>query len=247
MKGKIKRREEARVLYEAARAKGHVAGLLDQERPNIFTQSVANIMPGEKVTVTISYAETLTYTDGAYQLVFPMVVGPRYIPGVPTGQIGGGWAYDTDQVPDASAITPPVTPPGTRAGHDISVIVTVDAGLPLNEIASPSHSISIDNIKPNRALVRLQTGTTIPNKDFILTYNVAGEKIQDTLLTHREGRDGFFYIDSPTTGPGDSRRSHSQRTRLRIGYIWFHVRFPYRKSERDDGARPQGTEPERHL
>ena len=194
VKGKIKRREEARVLYEAARAQGHVAGILDQERPNIFTQSVANIMPGEKVAVTISYVETLTYKDGAYQLVFPMVVGPRYIPGVPTGQIGGGWAYDTDQVPDASTITPPVTPPGTRAGHDISITVAVDAGLPLNVIASPSHSISIDTIKPNRAVVRLQTGTTIPNKDFLLTYNVAGEKIQDAVLTHREGNDGFFTL-----------------------------------------------------
>ena len=76
VKGKIKRREEARVLYEAARAKGHVAGLLDQERPNIFTQSVANIMPGEKVAVTISYVETLTYKDGS----------------VPTDLSHGGWA-----------------------------------------------------------------------------------------------------------------------------------------------------------
>ena len=194
VKGKIKRREEARVLYEAARAKGQVAGLLDQERPNIFTQSVANIRPGEKVAVTIRYVETLTYTDGAYQLAFPMVVGPRYIPGVPTGQLGGEWAYDTDQVPDASTITPPVTPPGTRAGHDISITVTVDAGLPLKGIASPSHSISMEHIKPNRAIVRLQTGTTIPNKDFILTYNVAGEKIQDALLAHRERNDGFFTL-----------------------------------------------------
>ena len=64
----------------------------------------------------------------------------------------------------------------------------------MNGIASPSHSISIENIKPNRARVRLQTGTTIPNKDFLLTYNVAGEKIQDALLTHREGNDGFFSL-----------------------------------------------------
>ena len=194
VKGKIKRRQEARVLYEAARAKGHVAGLLDQERPNIFTQSVANIMPGETVAITISYVETVTYKDGAYHLAFPMVVGPRYIPGAPIGQLGGGWAYDTDQVPDASTITPPVTPPGTRAGHDISLTVSIDSGLPLNGIASPSHSISIDSIKPNRAAVRLQTGTTIPNKDFILTYKVAGETIQDALLTHREGNDGFFTL-----------------------------------------------------
>src|SRR5437868_8420667 len=67
VRGKIKLREEARAIYEAARSAGHVAGLLDQERPNIFTQSVANIMPGEKVTITISYVETLKYEAGAYE------------------------------------------------------------------------------------------------------------------------------------------------------------------------------------
>jgi len=108
VRGRIKRREEARAIYDAARAAGHVASLLDQERPNIFTQSVANIMPGERVQVTISYVETLKYEDGSYEFVFPMVVGPRYIPGAPTGKQGGGWSPDTTQVPDASRITPPV-------------------------------------------------------------------------------------------------------------------------------------------
>ncbi len=113
--GKIKRREEARAIYEAARDAGYAASLLDQERPNIFTQSVTNIAPGEKVTVTIRYVETLKYEEGAYEFVFPMVVAPRYIPGRPVGKQGGGWAPDTDRVGDASHITPRVMPPGTRA------------------------------------------------------------------------------------------------------------------------------------
>ena len=79
VKGLIKKREAARAMYEAAKRRGNVAGLLDQERPNIFTQSVANILPGEKVTITISYVETLSYDGGRYSVVFPMVVGPRYI------------------------------------------------------------------------------------------------------------------------------------------------------------------------
>src|SRR5438876_2712690 len=106
VRGKIKRREEARAIYDAARNKGYAAALLDQERPNIFTQAVANIRPGEKVTVTIKYVETLKYEDGAYEFVFPMVVAPRYIPA---------------RVNDASRIDPRVTPQGTRAGHDIAV------------------------------------------------------------------------------------------------------------------------------
>jgi Vault protein inter-alpha-trypsin. len=116
VRGRILRREEAQSVYQAARASGQVASLLDQERPNIFTQSVANIMPGEKVTIEISYVETLKYEDGAYEFVFPTVVGPRYNPGAPTGKQGGGFSDDTTQVPDASRITPQVAAAGTRAG-----------------------------------------------------------------------------------------------------------------------------------
>src|SRR5262244_901031 len=118
VKGKIKRREEAQAIYEAAREAGQTASLLDQERPNIFTQSVANIAPGAEVKITISYVEFLKYEAGTYEFVFPMVVGPRYIPGQPIGEQasptgatnGGGWAPDTSQVPDASRITPQVAP-----------------------------------------------------------------------------------------------------------------------------------------
>ena len=86
VKGKIKRREEARKIYEDARTRGQAAALLDQERPNIFTQAVANIRPGEKVKIVISYVERLEYDEGAYEFVYPMVVGPRYIPGNATGK-----------------------------------------------------------------------------------------------------------------------------------------------------------------
>jgi Ca-activated chloride channel family protein len=83
VRGKILPRDEAQAVYEAAKAGGQVASLLDQQRPNIFTQSVANILPGEQVKITISYVETLSYVNGSYEFVFPMVVGPRYVPGSP--------------------------------------------------------------------------------------------------------------------------------------------------------------------
>src|SRR5689334_73756 len=143
VKGTIKKREEARAIYEAARDKGHIASLLDQERPNIFTQSVANIKPGAKVKITISYVELLPYEHGTYDFRFPMVVAPRYIPGHPIGKDGGGWANDTHRVPDASHITPNVTPPGTRAGHDISVEVKVDAGVPIENVQCPTHDVAV--------------------------------------------------------------------------------------------------------
>ena len=192
VKGKIKRREEARKIYEEARQRGHLAGLLDQERPNIFTQSVTNIGPGMKVKVQISYVETLQYEGGSYEFSFPMVVGPRYVPGSPTGAQGGGWSPDTDRVPDASRITPPVTPPATRAGHDISVQVSLDAGVPLESLASKSHPIDLERSSASRALVRLRNSAVLPNKDFILTYDVAGRKLEDALLTHRGVAGGYF-------------------------------------------------------
>ena len=91
--GRIMKRDDARQIYETAKSEGKTASLLDQERPNIFTQSVANIMPGERVIVEISYVETLKYEDGAYEFVFPMTVAPRYNPA---------------GVEDAAKITPPV-------------------------------------------------------------------------------------------------------------------------------------------
>ncbi|MEO6392710.1 MAG: VIT and VWA domain-containing protein, partial [Pyrinomonadaceae bacterium] len=194
VRGKILRREEAQAVYEAARSNGQVASLLDQERPNIFTQSVANIMPGEKVSVQISYVETLNYEDGSYQFVFPMVVGPRYIPGTPTGKQGGGYAPDTTRVPDASRITPNVAPAGTRAGHDISLEVTLDAGVPIDSVRSMSHEVTTQNFSASRAGIRLTNAETIPNKDFILKYDVAGKKINDAVLNHRDGAGGFFTL-----------------------------------------------------
>jgi Ca-activated chloride channel family protein len=197
VKGTIKKREEARAMYEAAKRRGNVAGLLEQERPNIFTQSVANILPGEKIAVTISYVETLSYDGGLYSVVFPMVVGPRYIPGQPISTVpplGGGWAYATDQVPDASHITPPVLKPGTRSGHDLSLAVKIDAGVPIQRIESRTHDIEMTQATSSQADIHLKQSSTIPNKDFILTYAVAGDDIHDAVLTHRNGKDGFFTL-----------------------------------------------------
>ena len=195
VRGKILPREEARAVYEAAKSSGKVAGLLDQERPNIFTQSVANILPGEQVKITISYVEKLSYVNGAYEFVFPMVVGPRYIPGAQArnhGQSGGGYSPDTDRVPDASRITPKPPPPGMRSGHDISLDVTLDAGLIIDNLTSQTHVVDIQRPDIHSARLHLKGNSTIPNKDFILRYDVAGQAIQDAVLSHRSEKGGFF-------------------------------------------------------
>lgn len=177
VKSRIMRREEARDVYETAKNNGQAAALLDQERANIFTQSVANILPGERVKIEISLVETLKYEAGTYEFVFPTVVAPRYIPA---------------QVSDANKISPPVAL--TRAGHDISIEVNLDAGVPIESIESKSHQIETNRLSATRAVVRLKNEKEIPNKDFILRYDVSGKKIADAVLTHRSERGGFFTL-----------------------------------------------------
>jgi Ca-activated chloride channel family protein len=196
VRGRILPREEARIVYDDAKSRGQVASLLDQERPNIFTQAVANIMPGEKVTVTISYVETLKYEEGSYQFVFPMTVAPRYVPGAQANAAGAGSAPSTEtaQVPDASKITPPLAPKGARAGHDISLEVALDAGVPVDELKSNSHEIDVERPNGWSARVRLKNRAEIPNRDFVLKYDVAGGRIEDALLAHKMDKGGFFTL-----------------------------------------------------
>jgi Ca-activated chloride channel family protein len=196
IEGQIKERGEARQIYEQAKAEGKVASLLDQERPNIFTQSVANIEPGEKVDITIAYSETLDWEDGLFAFDFPMVVGPRYIPGGGTAPAPMTSGVPTAQVPDADRITPPVTPEGTRAGHDISITVNLDAGLPVRYLESKQHAVTVEyqGEDKSRAVVKLKDQDTIPNKDFVLQYQTSSDRIEDTLLTHTDERGNFFTL-----------------------------------------------------
>ncbi len=200
VKGVIKKREEAKQIYEDAKKAGKTAALLEQERPNIFSQSVANIMPGNDILVEITYDEVLAYENGLYEFVFPMVVGPRFIPGTPAGQQAGGWSPDTDKVPDASRITPPVLKPGERNGHDINVTVKLNAGVPVRSLECPSHRVVVSpepgagGILARECTVRIEPNDAIPNKDFVIRYRLTGEKPQMGLLAHQGDLGGYFLL-----------------------------------------------------
>jgi HEAT repeat protein/uncharacterized protein YegL len=173
---------------------GKRTALLEQERPNIFTQSVANIQPGEEIVITIRYVQALKYDRGVYRYVFPMVVGPRFIPGKPTGKKGTGWASDTNDVPDASRITPPVLKPGRRSGHDISLTVELDAGLSIKDLHSKSHDVDIYEEGEGQASVSIKPQDTIPNKDFVLEYCVAYDKPRSAYITHYSQWGGYLLM-----------------------------------------------------
>ena len=185
LKGEIKKKDEARRVFQEARQKGHVAALLTQERPNLFTQAVANLEPGAEVAVTIRYVQALDYEAGAYELVFPMVAGPRYLP-----------RRSKELTAEAAAaLQPPVLPPGRRSAHDIGLSVDIDGGVPLAGLSSPSHLLTIVNPSPTRAKVWLAPGDTVPNKDFTLRVQVAGRQPGFAVLPYRDGAGpGSFYL-----------------------------------------------------
>jgi Ca-activated chloride channel family protein len=194
IKGIIKERGEARAIYERARSEGRTASLLEQERPNIFTQSVANILKGETILVTISYVQELKFQNGKYTFVFPMVVGPRYISGQGLRPATNGTENPTSQVPDANRITPPIVPPELRSGHDIALKLTINAGTEITGISSPSHKIT-EQVNADRShSIAILANDNIPNKDFIAEYTVAKDTISTVMLCHRQNGDGFFQL-----------------------------------------------------
>lgn len=206
--GQIKEKEQARKIYDQAKSTGKRAALLDQERTNIFTQSVANIMPGDKISVRISFVQPLDYSGGAYEWSFPTVVGPRY-----TGKSGlsdGDAGRDSSgQVADAVKIKPPYALPDTRSGHDLSLKVILDAGVPIQNIRSVLHPISVQNQGAGRAQIELKNQNTLPNRDFILRYAVAGQKFQTGLLTQSDGHGGGYFalVMQPPRTPAASEIS----------------------------------------
>ena len=195
IKGLIKKRQEAKRIYERAKAQGKTAALLEQERPNIFTQSVANIMPGDEIKVMIRYAETMSPEDGRYEFVFPMVVGPRYVGGGEAmgTRKGTGWGTDSTRIPDASRITPPLLAKGLRPGNDIAVKLRINGGVQVKQLQVVAHRATVSR-DARGAAIELDKSDSIPNKDFVVRYQLAGKRPEVAVLTHRDKRGGHFLL-----------------------------------------------------
>ncbi|MEZ6035713.1 MAG: VIT domain-containing protein [Planctomycetaceae bacterium] len=190
IRGIIREREEAQKIYKDARAQGHVASLLTQERPNIFTQKVANIEPGKQIDINIRYFNTLQYDDGAYEFVFPMVVGPRYNPPATTGGIGAVARGATNASGQATEVQ--YLAPNERSGHDVSVNLDIDAGVTIESVRSINHDVVVKNVTETERSVTLSASDAIPNKDFVLRYQVAGDKIKTAMMTHKDDHGQYF-------------------------------------------------------
>jgi Ca-activated chloride channel family protein len=200
--GTIKRKEEAHQIYQRAKDEGEVASLLDQERPNVFTESVANIDPGKDIDVTIHYVDLLPFESGSYSFVFPTVVGPRFNPGSalnPDDKAVSQSSLASQLRPSKrpAPLSPHIdemtfAPEGTRSGHDISISVDLDAGLPVDTVCCPLHAIDISPLSPTHAHMALHNQGTIPNKDFVLSWNVGADTLKSGYLTYKNGKSGFL-------------------------------------------------------
>ncbi len=178
IEARIERKAEAREQYEAAKREGKRASLLEQERPNVFTTSVANILPGDRIEVELDYSELLVPEDGVYELVYPTVVGPRY---------AGGANPKTDQW-----MANPHLSEGKAEPYAWDVKVHLQTGIGLKDVSSPSHKIAVKYAGPSTADITLdQSGGG--NKDFMLRYRLAGDKIETGLLQFAEPAAGKPY------------------------------------------------------
>src|ERR1700693_1032050 len=172
IEGEIKERKVAEQVYQQAKSEGKKASLLSQERPNLFTVSIANIGSGEEVVITIDYQQSGDYRAGAFSLRFPTTIGPRYIPGQQTATApkGVGWSVDTDQVSDASRVTPPVNLPGSGRENRLRLTVDLDSGFSLRRVDSTYHQITSSVVSGSHYRVTLAAGDVPADRDFELVW-----------------------------------------------------------------------------
>lgn len=196
IRGEMKRREEARQIYEQARQEGRLAGLLDQERPNVFAQRVANLMPGQSVRVVIDYDQPVRREGSAYELVFPTVVGPRFVPASQA---------------DPGAILPPVstsTSGSSDTGQRLSLEATIEVGMAIDRVSSPSHAVRVTRQRSGLArLVLAEDGGERLDRDVVLRWSVAARQPEVGVLAYRDpaqGNDGTFSLFvEPPAAPAD--------------------------------------------
>jgi Ca-activated chloride channel family protein len=190
VEGVLKERGQARADYDSAVREGRRASIAEEERPGTFTMRVGNLLPGERVTVRLVLTGPLPWDEGEASFRFPLVVAPRYIPGVPLeGEpVGAGTEPDTDAVPDASRITPPVLLPGFPNPVDLSIRVRIDpAGLELGSVRSSLHAL-VEEEAGGARVVRIEPGERA-DRDFVLRLRTGSEAVT-TAVAAAEDPDG---------------------------------------------------------
>lgn len=212
----IKKKDEARARFEKAKSEGRAAALLNQHRPNMFTQELANLMPGAEIKIVIKYAQSVPRIDGAYELVVPLVVGPRYTPRPrPTPQIvrndegevplkSGQWKFSPPpKYPEVSGLTIPDTVEKDR----VSIAVRLKAGFAIKNVSSRTHMLDVEGDARAKS-AKLATGRTVDNRDFVMRYELSGKTVEAGLLTSHSDQGEFLsLLIEPPKAPDDTQIS----------------------------------------
>ena len=184
---KIKEREQAKQDFERAKQEGKSASLLEQQRPNVFSMSLANIMPQEQVEIELRYTELLVPTDNLYEVVFPTVVGPRYVSPKDSAKKEDGF------------VEAPYTHQGQKPKSELHISAKIFAGMPIYDLSCPSHQVTPQWWNSTNAQVTLDDADPFQgNRDFVLRYRLAGDQINSGLLLFRGTDENFFlYMAQP--------------------------------------------------
>jgi Ca-activated chloride channel homolog len=181
---KIKEREKAKQDFEAAKREGKSASLLEESRPNVFTMNVANVLPGDTISVELKYTELLVPTDGVYEFMYPTVVGPRY------SSTREADAKETD-----TFVKTPYQHAGEAPKSAFHLTGQLSTGVPIQQLVSPSHQIVTRGTGTGRAEFGLSDGDAKPNnRDFILRYRLTGQQISSGLLLYQGNGENFFLL-----------------------------------------------------
>lgn len=180
----IKEREEAREEYEEAKSEGKSASLLEQQRPNVFTMDVANVMPGDNIAIELHYTEMITPSEGVYQFVFPTVTGPRYVnPNQETTQDSDQWTAT------------PYLEDGRTAEGKYDIVVNLSTGVPITDMKCKSHSLNVDFSSETSAQLTLADPEHYAgDRDFILNYRLTGEELSSGLMLYTGEEENFFML-----------------------------------------------------
>jgi Ca-activated chloride channel homolog len=185
---RIKEREAAKQEFDRAREEGKSASLLEQDRPNVFSMSLANVMPNDQIEIELRYTELLIPTDGVYEVVYPTVVGPRYAsPSDSSAPKKDGW------------LESPYTRQGEQPASALHLTARISAGVPIQDLISTSHRIFPQWQGPAVAQLTLDDADPFQgNRDFILRYRLAGEQIASGLILYQGEDENFFlYMAQP--------------------------------------------------
>lgn len=181
---KIKEKEEAKQEFQEAKSEGKSASLLEQQRPNVFTMDVANVMPGDTIRLELHYTELISSTDGVYQFVFPTVVGPRFAS-----------SSDEENGESSQWLASPYLKAGEAPDGNYNISVKLATGVPIADVTCKSHKINVTRNGESTAQVTLSNPEEFAgNRDFILDYKLTGQEVQCGLMLNKGEKENFFMM-----------------------------------------------------